>query len=382
MVKILHFSTHNENCGIGKYQEMFLEEMKDSEQVKGQFFTTSPNELRAMSEPEKKRVYESLREELRGYDILHVQHEFSFLHSPSLQAICEIAKDLGKKLVITIHTSPSFVDETPGLSGYGPRSVVRYIKMRHRRDVFNRLFTNPVQFADMVIVHNTVTKKALVERGVDEAKIQMITLPVPGIKSSEKSEMIAKKLDKQSKDILMVITGFMHRYKGVDHAIKALSYLPDNYKLVVAGGMHIDHDHKIYNELADLIIKLGLKDRVYITGYVASDDELNAIIRACDIAVYPYDKEYYSNISSASLNNGFANHKPVIAYPTQSFVELNSYADAMVLCGAFAYYELAREVERVDLATASEKSKQFALKHSYTNISREVEGLYLGLVKK
>jgi glycosyltransferase involved in cell wall biosynthesis len=380
-IKVLHFSTHHENCGIGKYQEMFLEAMEGSDEVENTFFETSPNQLRTMRKAEKEVIFNNLRQQLQDYDILHIQHEFSFLHSLDFPIIASIAKELNKKLVMTIHTSPTLAYEKPGLSGVGPRSIVRYLKMYRRKVQFNHMFTDAVVKADVIIVHNTATLEALVDLGVERERIKIIVLPVPSISHKQKNSLISEKLNRQPRDIIMATTGFLHQFKGIDQAIKALVYLPSNYKLAIIGGMHIDHDPKLYNDIADLIRDLKLQDRVYITGYIEDDTTLNAMIRDCDICVYPYDRKYYSNISSASLNNGFANHKPVIVYPTTSFIELNDKVDAMILTGAFAYYELAREVERVDLGAASEKSKQFSIKYSYPVVAKELEGIYVSVDK-
>lgn len=381
-VNVLHFSTHHENCGIGKYQEMFLAAMEGSEGVHNEFFETSPNQLRTMNATQKDEVFQKFTLQLKDYDILHIQHEFSFLHSADFPRLVTIAKELGKKVIVTVHTSPTLAYEEPHLTGFSPRNVLHYVRLLKRKRVFHKIFTTAILDADVVIVHNTITNNALIALGVAAEKIKTIVLPVPKLSFKTKNGLISEKLNRQPRDIIMATTGFLHKFKGIDHAIKALSYLPKNYKLAVIGGMHIDHDPKVYNNLTDLIRKLGLIDRVYITGYVEDDDTLNAMIRDCDICVYPYDRKYYSNISSASLNNGFANHKPVIAYPTTSFIELNNKVDAMILTGAFAYYELAREVERVDLAAASEKSKQFSIKYSYTVVAKELEDIYAQTVAK
>lgn len=380
MIKVLNFSTHNEDCGIGKYQEGFVRALDGSSEVKSSFFAVSPNVLRVMSSQEKEKVFSDLREQLAAYDILHIQHEFSFLHSPDFVTLAEIAKRENKQLIITIHSSPTLAYEPPRRHGYGPRSIVRYAKQVRRKLIFDKVFTGAVRIADAIIVHNTATKKALMELGVEEQRIRSIILPVPNLDHTPKSTLIGEKLHRQDGDIILSAVGFLHRYKLLDHAVKALTYLPDHYKLAIIGGMHMDHDTTLYNDIADLIRKLGLRDRVYITGFVEDDVELNALIRETDMCIYPYDKHYYSNISSASLNNAFANYKPVVAYPTDSFIELNQKVDAMVLTRAFAYYELAREVERLDITAAAKKSKTFADTYGYDTVTKDLTDIYKSLV--
>lgn len=376
-IKILHFSTHNENCGIGKYNEMFLDAMASSDLVDNSFFETSPNILRIMNGEQKDQMYAALKAELRGYDILHIQHEFSFLHSADFPRIARVAKEIGKKLIITVHTSPTLAYEKPHLGGFGPRNIVRFVRQYKRKISFDKVFTSAVLLADKVLIHNTATQNALVELGVSKQKTSIIMLPVPAVDRSLKSTLITKKLNIGSGDVVMALTGFLHKFKGIDHAIKALTYLPKNYKLAIIGGMHIDHDAALYDSTADLIRDLGLQERVYITGFVDDDAQLNAMIRECDVSVYPYDRHYYSNISSASLNNGFANHKPVVAYPTDSFVELNNKTNCMVLPKVFAYYELAREIESLDIESATKKSKHFADIYSYEIVSDELVEIYV-----
>lgn len=381
MIKVLNFSTHNENCGIGKYQEGFVRVLESSPEIKSSFFAVSPNALRIMNDQEKEKVFSDLRGQLADYDILHIQHEFSFLHSPDFVTLAEITKQENKQLIITIHSSPTLAYEPPRRLGYGPRSIVRYAKQVRRKIMFDKVFTNAVRIADAIIVHNTATKKALMELGVEEHRIRSIILPVPNLDHAAKSTLISEKLQRQEGDIILSAVGFLHRYKLLDHAIKALTYLPHHYKLAIIGGMHMDHDTTLYNNIADLIRDLQLQDRVYITGFIEDDMELNTLIRETDICIYPYDKHYYSNISSASLNNAFANHKPVIAYPTDSFIELNQKVDAMVLTRAFAYYELAREVERLDVKAAAEKSKKFADIYNYNAVTKDLTDIYKSLTR-
>ena len=46
---VLHFTTHNEDCGIGKYQEQFLRAMSGDETViHNEIFLYSPNKTKMM----------------------------------------------------------------------------------------------------------------------------------------------------------------------------------------------------------------------------------------------------------------------------------------------------------------------------------------------
>src|SRR5690606_610872 len=98
--------------------------------------------------------------------------------------------------------------------------------------------------------------------------------------------------------------------------------------------------------------------------------------------VYPYDKDYYSNVSSAALNNAFANHMPVITYPTASFKEIRSQqGDALSLTESFSYYELARAIKLVDLKSLKEGSREFAELFSYPTQAPNLVRMYKELTE-
>jgi len=380
-VKVLHFSTHNEDCGIGKYQEMFLEAMEDNIDVENKFFDVSPNRIRVMNPADKREVFKQLADELDDYDVLHVQHEFSFYPSDEFLLACQVAKRVGKKLIVTVHTAPSVAYTKARRTGIAPRSILHYLRALKKQAFYEKYFVTPMKLADLVLVHNKVTRDGLIDLGVSVEKIAAIVIPVPGVDTTTESTEIAEKLRRKAGDIIYATTGFLHQFKGIDDAIKALNFLPSNYKLAIVGGMHQDHDHRIYNNLTDLIKKYELADRVYITGYVQDDARLNALIRECDVCVYPYEKVYYSNVSSAALNNAFANIRPVVAYPTASFRELNADHEYMKLTQAFSYYELSRELQKIDIKNATKNAVAFKEKYNYPAVSLQLVQTYVDLVK-
>jgi glycosyltransferase involved in cell wall biosynthesis len=137
----------------------------------------------------------------------------------------------------------------------------------------------------------------------------------------------------------------------------------------------------MYNKLCDLIDTLGLQERVYITGFIVDDNEFNAIIRECDVCVYPYDGIYYAHVSSGAMNLAFSNHMPVIAYPTATFKEVAAMSDgATVLTDTFAYYELAREVQRIDLDKQRQLSKAYAAKMAWPKATETLVAIYQSLL--
>ena len=168
----------------------------------------------------------------------------------------------------------------------------------------------------------------------------------------------------------------MSRHKGVTDAVQALRYLPDNYKLAIIGGLHpASDDLAFYAEITDLIDELDLRDRVYITGFIKDDERLNSLIRECDVCVYPYDGVSYASVSSGSLNLAFANGRPVVAYPTGSFMEANAFGQ-ITLCQTFSSYELARELRKIDVKHQTELVNQYVEAFNWSKMTGTLKSLY------
>jgi glycosyltransferase involved in cell wall biosynthesis len=380
IIKVLHLSTHYEDCGVGKYQEQFLEYMEHAhlDAVENKFFGYSPNQTKHMSHDGLSKVIEELTEELKDYDILHIQHEFGFYRHHEFVKFCEVANKQNKALVVTYHTSPAYFIKPVRLGGLGPRSMLHFLRLwRHNRMMFNN-HIKPALKANVVIAHNQVTEDVLTKLGVPAAKMQRLRLPVPNIKNyKEVSHEISEALDKKPGDVVISVVGFLHRYKGLLDAVKALKFLPDNYKLAIIGGVHPESDDiAIYNKIMDLVLKLNLENRVYCTGFVKDDDRLNQLIRETDLCAYPYDKVYYAGVSSASMNIAFSNEMPVVAYPVQTFIDIANRSQAILLTNGFSYYELARSIKAADLKVLKERSRKFAKDESYAVITQELLDIY------
>lgn len=382
-VRILHFSPHNQGDGIAKYQEQYVTAMAKDATVENKFFDVTPIQLRAMNQHQHEQVYDRLREELGEYDILHIQHEFGLYVEEDFQRLVSTAKDAGKKVVITIHLAPQYAIKPVKLGGVGPRSLVAFLRQkRHYKRMVQRHIV-PFRQADVVIAHNASQQESLVAFGINPDRIQMIMHPVYDFPIPPKTDLIAQKLNKKSGDIIYCTVGILHAQKGLFDAVRALKFLPGNYKLAIIGGMHpieteiVSETLAVYNKLTDLIDQLGLHDRVYITGFVEDDNLMNAYIRECDACVYPYDGIYYANASSGAVNLGLANERPIIAYPTRGFSELAALADgALVLTQTFAYYELARSLQEVDMPKQARLSRAYAKKMAWPNMALELVKAY------
>jgi glycosyltransferase involved in cell wall biosynthesis len=382
-VKVLQFSTHNEECGIAKYQEQFIEGMSGTHGFYTEFFPYSPNKTKHMSKSELQGILGELKKKMVNFDILHIQHELSFFKHSELEKIISTVRKTGKKVMVTVHTAPAAQYQAPRLGGLGPKSWAYFLRKSISARRFLKRYVEPLKKANLIIVHNGATRQNLISHGVSGNIIQIIKIPVPLISQNGTTTEIRDNLNYKKGDIIFCSVGFMSRMKGVSHAIKALLYLPENYKLAIIGGVHPDGgDEGLYDELTDLISTLRLKDRVYITGYIKEDGLLNSLIRECDICVYPYDKKYYSYVSSAAINNAIANHKAVIAYQTKTFIEINIEMPIVTFTRSANYYELARELNQIDIPRAEQLSREYAEHYAYDKEAQSFINIYRKLAIK
>ncbi len=379
-VRVLHYTPYNEDCGVAIYQQQYIDAMATSAAatITNTVFPVSPLKFRVLKPQEQAKVLDELAEALKDNDILHIQHEFGLFKDDDFLRVAKVGESSGKKVIISLHLSPEFAIKPLKLKGLGPRSFARYAidKRNHKRQT--KWHVKPFLKADLLLVHNGMTATALEDVGADPARIVKIPLPAYQYPEPPKSELIAQKLNKKPGDIIYCMVGILHRYKGLFDAVKALKFLPDNYKLAIVGGMHpISDDLTIYNKVCDLIDILGLQDRVYITGFVKDDNQMNAYIRECDVCVFPYDGTYYSHVSSGAISLSIANHMPVIVYPTRVFKELaESSNGAIIFTDTFAYYELSRELQRIDLEKQTKLSKSFAEEIAWPKAAEEMVELY------
>ncbi len=386
-MKILHISTHNENCGIGKYQEMYIAAMQSVDpEVTNVFFATSPNVMYRQSKPEFQETMERLSRELPQYDLVHIQHEFSFFSKGQLAEVVKRIKIAGKPLVSTIHTKP--VLNTVDSSRFSPKWPIR----KMRTELGNKRHADlvlPLAQSDLVIVHNSFARKQLIELGFNENRLIIKPIPVPSISGSrhdfsKEIEEIKNKINYQPSDFVFATVGYLSRVKGCMQIIKTLNLLPPRYKLLIFGGIHPrGGNDETLDEMSDFIVNYRLQDRVFISGFVENDSLLNAYASSVDLLVFPYLREYVS--SSAALNNGFANEKAVLTFPLNTFKEVSLDGEqVMTFSESFSYYDLAKSIRSFTpdkIKKASLVSKRYKDAFSYKILAAELLELYKKLAQ-
>lgn len=385
-IRVLNYSTHDEDCGIGKYQEDFVRVFAEQGDIESDFYETSPNVVKTLQGAELAAELSKLEETLKSYDILHIQHEFGFYHGDGegISYITNIARKLNKKLVITIHTAPSLVYRPVIRGGRSVRAYLGYYRQLARmREVLDKRLA-PLRDADLIVTLNPHTTQELIRIvGVDANKIHQTVIPTETTNPSAADRSVLRQvMDAKRDDTILATIGFLSDKKGVDAAVKSLSFLPKNYKLAILGGLNpVSGNPEVYERLCDLIVNLGLQDRVYISGYVQDDVKLDQLVSGVNIALYPYDPAYYKLASSAALNTALNNEVPVVAYPAESFKEVTKSVPGTISVTASPnYYELVRCIREIDLKYQTAAAAQYRQLNDISVISKTLTKLYEDLL--
>ena len=172
--------------------------------------------------------------------------------------------------------------------------------------------------------------------------------------------------------------GFITPAKGHPLVLEALAQLPDDYGLLIAGGLRREADRPALDVVRQRIVRLNLENRVRITGYLNAVD-MPAHIHACDVLIYPYTHVD----SSYSVMTGLAYQTaPVIISDVYAHRELAERRAGVELFRSGDPADLRRAVQSVlndeQRRTAMRRDTlRFAQEYSWQAIARKTREVYL-----
>lgn len=121
-----------------------------------------------------------------------------------------------------------------------------------------------------------------------------------------------EKLNISENKKILLFFGFVRDYKGLDILIEAMTFLPDDYYLLIAGEVYGDEE-KYHN----LIKKFQLSERVQANLRYIADHEVPVFFSAADVNILPYRSATQSGILSIAYHFEL----PVIVTDTGSLRE-------------------------------------------------------------
>ncbi|NGP19278.1 glycosyltransferase family protein [Devosia aurantiaca] len=189
--------------------------------------------------------------------------------------------------------------------------------------------------------------------------------------------------------------GFLSEYKGIETAVKALRHLPEEYHLLIVGGLHPEgvarhtvEQPYIQKLLAELIGKAAqsngfrsvsvrgnskLVERVHFCGPLGNK-EFNQVMAACDAVVLPYAEVGQTSSGPAAL--ALDMQQPVYCSRTHCFKELDRFQPGLISFFEIGnYIELAQKLLRHDGELPERKHAREMYLHDH-NVERRAQ-LYI-----
>ena len=132
-MRVLHVSTWKTRCGIANYAETLADQLS-RHGIVSEAFPISPHDMRTMVASDVALLVRSIGERAQAFDLVHLQHEFSFYSSPTTSSsirnfgrILAMLKRVGRPAAVTFHTDPDYSGSLPT-----SRRALRGLVLGHR----------------------------------------------------------------------------------------------------------------------------------------------------------------------------------------------------------------------------------------------------------
>jgi glycosyltransferase involved in cell wall biosynthesis len=408
-MKVLHLSTWKARCGIGDFTETVVEHLSAAG-LENQVFPLDVAAQRYMTSSEVCEEMDRFARMAAGYDLVHVQHEFSlFTGSGSVfNSLLHFAHLLGalhkarKPVVVTFHSGAALETLLPSSDGGRKQpnrggvaavvNAVQRVRLRQTARKLHKLWRKRIApFFDgrpgsfRGVVHTARTRMEMVDSGLAAGCVSVVplgfTLREPSVLNDDRAAAKVKlKLPPDS--ILLTVFGFVAAYKGHLTAVEALKKLPPQYHLAVVGG---PHPGNAYDRTLNAVLEAWegqdpgyASGRLIVTGY-APRETIDSFHAATDICLVPFQKG--NPTGSASLTWALTSGKPTIASNIPAFAEIQQAADCLLLCTPDAPHELAWQIRQLTHNRGLQQklvqnALQFAALHSWDRVVDRLLDVY------
>ncbi|MBI5643840.1 MAG: glycosyltransferase family 4 protein [Deltaproteobacteria bacterium] len=181
-----------------------------------------------------------------------------------------------------------------------------------------------------VIVASGYMKRLLIQNGFNPSDIEIISYFVTNPPSTSDSVGVGNRGAGA-----VFYAGIIHKVKGVDILLKALSFVKTDFKVLLAGqGEYLEEFKRLSREL-------GLEEKVEFLGWVANKDLMDYYRRADVVVVPSYWVEAFGIVGIEAM----ACARPVIGFDTGGISEWLKDGVNGFLVPRGSYRELAEKIE-------------------------------------
>ena len=387
-MRVLHVSTWDVPCGIATYCANLVRAL-DSHGIRSDVYPLAPHRWKTFTAGDVAELLADVATQARRYDLVHFQHEHGLYgHAVSYKAaarnygrMLQLAQDAGRPAVTTFHSEP--LGSASNGRRFSLNDVVRNWgrRLAWQRHVSCRFAAHP---ADAVAVtHTPATRRSLIRRGIPAASVHIIPhgcLPQRVLRLD--SQSAKERLGLPGGSVLLTMFGFLGGYKGHDMAVRALARLPERFHLAICGGTHPESDDQTLARVIRLVRKLGLDDRVTVTGWLP-ETEAELYYAATDICLAPYVDVALS--ASGAITWALASGKPTIASKIPAFQGICREQPCLLLTAPGAVDEIVWAAHKLagdpDLGAALvAAARRYTAAHSWNETAAVTHELYAALI--
>ena len=397
--KILHYSSYNIKCGIATFLNDFIKGLEDNDFTNNDIVAINKNVRKSV--PSYIKYLDLLIENAKDYDYIILQHEYDlyncncdFYDDEYEQVIKQLNLDKNLNYRSLLINSAIFTDYiiTNLLKQNKKVFVVWHTTFKKVIDHFikNNIELNferlPVfrHFNNenlKIFVMTTDMIDILKKYKISTRNVSFMAHPIPTRQfniSKDLVNSIKQNYQIKNDDVVLGQFGFIGGSKGNMNILKAMKYLPQNFKYIMIGGKHPTDDSDYYDNLVKYIKDNNLEKRVFITDFIKEEEVVN-YLSIVDLATYIYNLD--GNFASGSVNQILMYNIPVIASNSMSFNDLKNNYDCVEITNngndpeklAEDIQNLLKNNNRID--TLKENMQKFCKENTFRNFTNKVLGV-------
>jgi glycosyltransferase involved in cell wall biosynthesis len=371
-MKVGMYTTVGERCGIAAYTNSLINALRSLPDTEVEVVPIEEGR-----QPKEHYVEVAERLNAGDIDVVHVQHEHSFWGGilPGHSAYWEFRYLIEKPIVLTAHTTYTAEEMLRYRTERRPlKKLAKWLLLR------NRSWVDSVQIAPFItaitIVHTEEAKQQLIERGADPKFVHVVPAGVPEVIAAATGGEAFRRRFGLNGFRVITIFGYIAPNKGYELTLKLLPSLPEDVKLVIAGGPRNAAMEPYFAQLRNIIESSGVQDRVVITGYLR-DEEVAEAMAASSVVLTPHTEA----TGSYSVTIPLAYGKAVLASDLACFREITQRIACLELFRAgdiedFRQHLLQLLNDEARRATLERHAKEYAERYSWHCIAERTRTIY------
>lgn len=337
-------SSYNEACGNASYTKALVAAFSNHFDVSVISLNT---DLLRKKDSKSANVYiKNICKDLKNYDYVNIQFEAGLFGSSTALIWKRFSAIISacKKIVLTMHRYDP-IQELPNLAFIGKCLLKRNIKLlfssylkalagNYYASLYHQIIKLCKKNNIPIIVHTQRDRNLIAikyeYRAVFDHPLCFHTQEyIESLAKTATKKNFCKAYNLNEDKFYIGIFGFINKYKGHKTVIRALSYLPSNYEVLIFGGQHphtIQNNESIneyVHSLMGLIKHCNFQNRVKFCGMLNDESFLKALV-ACDFNVLPYLEVNQGGSAIASLS--LETNSNTIFSQNLAFFELAKYA--------------------------------------------------------